>query len=224
MCQNQSRSTAVARFILVVSAFLLSLNVDDAVADEPKSFAERQKDWEKLGLDEIVKKPPRDMVSDPLQSLGRNNFTANCTVQMSHKQEDWDRLDFKFIHGDKVLASFRGHTKSVFGARNNLLVFVSYWPESNGASATAVDIKTGKELWKEQLDGIGGVKHFKYSNQVSMMIDGGYQDNEEGAVVIEGHESFGSYLEVRDLKTGKLLAHRRITNDEYRRRNDSKEN
>jgi hypothetical protein len=217
-----SRSVVRSRFLLAIATILSLLANHCTNAEEPRSFDSRKQDWEQR-LDEFVKKPPSDMISDPLQSLGINNFAADCTVQMTYSPSELDSMQFKFMKGDKELVAFPGHTKSVFGARQNILVFVSYGRGSDGAAVTAFDLKAGKELWKNKLDGIGMVGHFVYLNEVSMQIWGGHDPNSDSEVLVEGHESFGSYLEVRDLKTGKLIAHKKFTNEEYQRRNNSTE-
>ena len=99
---------------------------------------------------------------------------------MTYSPSNWNLMQFKFMKGDKELISFPGHIKSVFGAKQNILVFVSYGRGSNGATVTAFDLKAGKELWKTSLDGIGGVEHFVYSNEVSMQIWGGHEENSDG--------------------------------------------
>ncbi len=209
--------------VILSFAALLTLSVcQRSAGEEPKTFESRKQAWEKQ-LDELLKKPPNGLVSDPLQSLDINNFQANCTVQFTYSPEHYGSIDFRFLKGGKELISFPGHFKTVFAAKQNILVFVSYGQGSNGATATAYDLNAEKELWNMRLDGIGRVKHFAYSNEVSMAIFGAFEENSDGEVFVEGHESSGSYMEVRDLKTGKLLAHRKITNEEYQRRNNSTE-
>jgi hypothetical protein len=217
-----TRSTVRSRFLLAI-ATMLSLLADRCTnAEEPRSFDSRKQGWEQR-LDEFVKKPPPNMISDPLQSLGMYNLAADCTVQMTNSPSQRDLMQFKFTRGDKELISFPGHIKSVFGAKQNILVFVSYWRESNGATVTAFDLKAGKELWKNRLDGIGLVSHTLYENEVSMQLWGGHEENSDGEILVEGHESFGSYFEVRNLKTGKLIAHKKFTNEEYQRQNKNTE-
>ena len=219
---NQFRSIAGSHFGLAIGALLLSVAVHDAVAEEPQSFESRKTVWEQR-LTEFAKKPDKEMISDPMQSLDINNFQG-CTVQMTYKPSNGDTIDFKFMREAKELVEFHGHRKSVFCALHDILVFVDYWTHGPGATVTAFDLKAGKQLWKEQLGAIGIVSHFGYSNEVSMAIFGGPKGSDDGEILIEGHEEFGSYLEVRDFKTGKLLAHLKMTNEEYQRRNDSKEN
>jgi hypothetical protein len=65
----------------------------------------------------------------------------------------------------------------------------------------AYDLTSGRELWQSTLKGIGGVKYSAYRNLVNMGLAG-------EAISIQGHESYGDYLEILDRKTGKRLAHR----------------
>ncbi len=120
-----SRSVVRSRFLLAIATILSLLANHCTNAEEPRSFDSRKQDWEPR-LDEFVKKPPPNMISDPLQSLDINNFAADCTVQMTYSPRKEMPMQFKFMKEGKELVSFPGHFKSVFGAKHNILVFVSY--------------------------------------------------------------------------------------------------
>ena len=67
----------------------------------------------------------------------------------------------------------------------------------------AIGLARKKELWKTKLQGLGAIKHFKYSNRVTLQLGG-------TIAVIRGKESAGKYIELVDLETGKTLANRRF--------------
>ena len=72
---------------------------------------------------------------------------------------------------------------------------VVYPRGSEGGVAEAYRRADGALLWKTQLKAIGVVMHFGYSNQIAITV------GSEG-LIVEGHESSGTYYEIRDIKTG----------------------
>ena len=80
-------------------------------------------------------------------------------------------------------------------------VSARYHPWGSGGSVAAYDLKTGRQLWHSPLKGIGAVEHSAYRNLVNMGLG-------PTAVSIQGHESYGDYLEILDRESGKRLAHR----------------
>ena len=103
----------------------------------------------------------------------------------------------------KELVAWEGHNRSVFTLQGDVLVYADFHPSSTGCSVVAFDLKAKKQLWKTQLHGIGPVTHFRYSNLVTLEIIN------NDAVQVFGNESFGQYLEIVDLKTGKTVGHRK---------------
>lgn len=82
-----------------------------------------------------------------------------------------------------------------------MLYFALYGARSNGCAVVAYDLKTGDELWKRRLEGVGFVSHSAYVNYVNLEAN-------DYCVAIFGHESYGDYLEVLDAKSGKLIANK----------------
>ncbi len=77
-----------------------------------------------------------------------------------------------------------------------------------GCEVVAVNLLTGKELWRTRLFGTGPTPewHSKYGNQVNIETDG-------KRVVIYGNENDGRYVEHLDINTGKTLANRRFEHE-----------
>jgi hypothetical protein len=67
----------------------------------------------------------------------------------------------------------------------------------------AVDLKTGKRLWKTNLQGLGPIAHTKYRNRVIIEVD-------DRRVTVYGNESSGRYVEQLDPRTGKTLANKKL--------------
>ncbi len=107
----------------------------------------------------------------------------------------------RFVKDGKVICSWEGHTHSVFVQKDNVLVYALYYTSQQGCTLVAVNLDTGAELWRTQLQAIKKGGHSGYSNLIAMNLA-------DGVVVVRGHESFGNYNEIVDLKTGKTLAHR----------------
>ena len=71
-------------------------------------------------------------------------------------------------------------------------------------SLVAYDLKRRSQLWKAHLKGVGPLGHSKYRNRINLRAGPGQ------AVTVFGWESFGRYIEVVDVKTGKTLTQRKI--------------
>ena len=110
-------------------------------------------------------------------------------------------LTIKFVRDDKDVLLLAGHLRSVFRARGNILYFAEFSRHSSGCTVVAYDLSSGKKLWRSDLQAMGNPPHSKYRNRVNLELDG-------GVVRVRGYESFGSYVEIVDAKTGKTLAHR----------------
>lgn len=86
-------------------------------------------------------------------------------------------------------------------ALEKTLLVVHHDAISTGAFLSAYDIESAKLLWREQLEGLGDVKHSKYRNEVQLEVD-----EARDAVTIHGKESSGGYVEVRRVTDGSLLS------------------
>lgn len=80
-------------------------------------------------------------------------------------------------------------------------VFVAMFHQyATGCSLYAFSRRNGKQLWATRLQGIGPIKHSKWSNRVQL-------DLHQGHPVVYGVEGGGNgYIEVRDAATGKLVS------------------
>jgi hypothetical protein len=155
------------------------------------------------------------------QSLGkvRQSFfrlKGNCSLHILETPQSLrlvKNLTFDFVK-DKV--SIDGHSKSIFGANNGVLFFVHYYPYGEGATVTAHDLKTGKQLWETNLQAAGLCNHSAYGNEVFMTLY-------PAEIVIAGRETCGNYIEVLDQATGYRLAHQAFEDKDFPKREDYKQ-
>jgi hypothetical protein len=84
-----------------------------------------------------------------------------------------------------------------------LFVIVRYNAHATGATLAAYDLTSGTLRYAVPLVGIGDVSHSKYNNDVRLVVRG-------SQVIVYGKESQGSYVEVLDAASGRLLGNRRI--------------
>ena len=116
-----SRSVVRSRFLLAIATILSLLANHCTNAEEPRSFDSRKQDWEQR-LDEFVKKPPPNMISDPLQSLDINNFAADCTVQMTYSPRTGARSSSSLSKGTRNL--FRSQvTSNLFSVQSKTFLY-----------------------------------------------------------------------------------------------------
>jgi hypothetical protein len=100
------------------------------------------------------------------------------------------------------------HSESSFAIHERTLYFANFTPYSSGCTLVAYDLKTGKKLWGQNLEGLGPIDHTKYRNRVALAVEK-HPTAKAWGVVATGWESAGRYLEVLDPKTGKQLAHKK---------------
>jgi hypothetical protein len=99
------------------------------------------------------------------------------------------------------------HARAAFAVRGGVLYFAVFSPYANGCSVAAYDLKTGKKLWTQSVQGIGPIPHFAYQNRVILAVEK-HPTADAWAVVVTGWESAGRYVEVLDPRTGKQLANK----------------
>ena len=134
-----------------------------------------------------------------LDSLTR--AACDYRIEVVRPKDRWGELTIRFTDGRKTLLTLAGHYATAFGFRGGVVYYADYHPSSSGCAVVAFDLKSGKELWKTNLRGLGPIAHTKYHNAVIL-------DVLPRAVRVRGMESAGKYLEYVDLETGKTVAHR----------------
>ena len=113
----------------------------------------------------------------------------------------WGDAVIHVVKDGNVVHYFDGHLRTVFAVRDDVLYYADYHPSSSGCAVVAYDLRKHKQLWKAQLQGLGGVDHSKYHNAVNLGL-------EKYAVCVRGKESYGNYIEYVDLRSGKTVGHK----------------
>ena len=124
-----------------------------------------------------------------------------CKLKVETQVNDLRGAVVTIRAGDDQVATFEGHTGTPFVVQGSTVYHADYHFMSTGCQVVAMDLKTGKQLWRTTLKGLGPIRHFKYFNAVAMELD-------DGALRIVGKESQGRYIEFVDLETGKTLGHK----------------
>jgi hypothetical protein len=103
----------------------------------------------------------------------------------------------------KPVCGWAGHAYSVFQIVGDRLYYADYTQDGTGGAIVAVDLATGKRLWRESLTALGPIEHSKYFNRMNLAAD-------DSSVRITGNESAGQYIEVKDAATGRTIANRQL--------------
>lgn len=122
-----------------------------------------------------------------------------------HRSADIDEQVGKVVFRSPV--PFAGVRAAVMLDAQDLLILAGFSPISDsGAELMAFETKPGgwTELWRTRADPLG-VGHEKYEHRIGL-------GTENGALVVASLGSSGSFVERRDLKTGKVLS-RRVLRD-----------
>jgi hypothetical protein len=101
----------------------------------------------------------------------------------------------------RTIYSWEGHRYSVFVGAHDVLYRADFEPNRTGCAVIAYDLKGGKPLRKTHLWGVPVGAHSQYENRINLEID-------DRHLIVNGNESFGRYIEMLDLKTGKIVGQR----------------
>ncbi len=124
-----------------------------------------------------------------------------------HPRED-HRLTIRLLTDGKEVFRFRGYSDTVFARSGDVLYVAEFAPSVTGCTVVATDLKSGKQLWRSNLKGIGPVDHSRYRNHVTI-------DAQGEVLVVRGHESLGRYIEYIDMKSGKTVGHKKYPAEEH---------
>jgi len=134
-----------------------------------------------------------------LYSFSQASSPYDVVVTRPHDQSF--ALRFRIMDGRREVYDWWGHMYSVFVLRGDRLYFVNFAIEASGGEVVAVDLKTGKRLWKSPLRALGNPPHFAYRNRVDIAAS-------DDVVQVVGNESAGRYYELKDAKTGETVGHK----------------
>jgi hypothetical protein len=124
-----------------------------------------------------------------------------CKLRVETQVNDFRGATITVRAGEGQIVTFEGHTGTPFVVHGLTVYYADYHQMSTGCAIVAMDLKTGKQLWKKNLKGLGPIDHFKYYNAVTLDLD-------DGAVRAIGKESQGRYIEFVDRETGQTLGHK----------------
>ena len=127
---------------------------------------------------------PRGKYGFKVESLSRG---MNCKISVTNEGDD--------------IFSWKGNYTSVFRIAEDRLYFADWSPIGTGGEIVAVDLLSGKELWRKQLKALGPISHSGYANSIRL-------DLKRGGIWIWGKESLGKYVEVKHPESGKTIAHK----------------
>lgn len=141
--------------------------------------------------------------SDEASTVGHSALLRQSTydVRLETKAGKAGEVKITFGKDGKDVFTFAGHRRTVFRISGDTLYFASFHYSASGGSIVAVDLTSGKQLWKTQLKALGPIQHSAYLNMLNLEVSG-------GIVTVFGNESQGRYVEILDEKTGKTLGHK----------------
>lgn len=122
-------------------------------------------------------------------------------IRIERPQDDHGGLRYSILRDGNTVYSWVGHRRTVFQVVDDRLYYPRYHFSSSGGEVVAVDLTGGNELWRSPLNGLGPVEHSKYLNRMIITVN-------PDTVTINGYESMGRYIEIKDARTGDTIAHR----------------
>lgn len=142
-----------------------------------------------------------DELASPLRGIRLDGSEYDITISSNH--QDRARLIFSIAHNNKEIYVWKGHFRTVFSIQENRLYYARFSPSGSGGEIVAVDLSSGRELWKSPLTALGPIQHSAYSNRMTLEANG-------DTLSIYGKESMGRYFEIKDVKTGRTVGHKRF--------------
>jgi hypothetical protein len=136
-----------------------------------------------------------------------NQHLPDYEVERVQPKEHYTAINIRTKQGHAIIYSYKDASeRTVFARWKDNLYIAEYCPIATGCEVVAVDLKSGKQLWRTQLQGIGPTYHSKYLNLVNIETDG-------KIVIVAGNEAHGRYVEHLDIQTGKMLANKKLDPD-----------
>ena len=179
------------RTITLIGFLVLGSAIRVMAADEPRKQLEWRWSKEKATLAYSIKQ----------------HLPQEYEVKRVREKEFYTPLEIRTAKDSKLIYTIaKGHKQIVFTRWNDTLYIADHSPIRTGCEVVALDLKTGKELWRTGLQGIGPTNHSKYGNAVNIETDG-------KRIIVNGNEDHGRYVEHLDLKTGKTLANKKLEAD-----------
>lgn len=147
-----------------------------------------------------------ERAASPFGSMEHINPKYNIRLLFKN-ENDSHQLYISVLEGEREVFTFKGHSRTVYYIWDDCLYYANFSYISDGAEIVAVNLKTGKELWKSPLAGIGSQMHSEYSNSLNLEAD-------PFSVKVFGKESNGQYFESKRADTGETIAHKIFTRDD----------
>jgi len=147
-----------------------------------------------------------DAADNPLFCMHQQTGT-DYDVWLLREAKDQHVLTIKIIKNDRPVYQWKGHRHSVFRIQGDRLYYAEFHYSGSGGNVVAVDLTSGKPLWRSRLKALGGIRHSSYLNRMTIDANG-------EVVSIYGNESMGRYLEFKDVRTGKTVGHKQFPKEE----------
>ncbi|NBC11151.1 MAG: PQQ-binding-like beta-propeller repeat protein [Planctomycetes bacterium] len=130
--------------------------------------------------------------------------TYDIHIRSPHDQRS--KLHFSVHREGKTVYEWVGHRYTVFRILGDRLYYPRFHFSSSGGEVVAVDLKTGEEMWRTPLQALGPIEHSAYLNRIIVNAS-------DETVLIQGNESLGRYVEIKNAETGNTIAHRIYDDD-----------
>jgi len=129
---------------------------------------------------------------------------SDFDAEVMRSQEDGLLVNIRKKKDSKILYVIKeAHENTVFARWKDVLYIAEYSPIGPGCSVVAVDLTSGKELWRSYLEGNSPKINLEYRNLVNIETDG-------ELIIVFGNETHGRYIEYLDLRSGKTLANKKL--------------
>lgn len=155
---------------------------------------------------------PNDLYQTPLTSacatISKYTITLTHYGRVPNQRPDPSNLTINIENGGRSIYTWKGSQFSSFVLYDDTLFYPDYDYMDCGGELICIDLLTGKQVWKVKIKAIDNtIKHSAYTNKINIHIIQ-ISSIHQSAIEIIGQESQGNYIELYNIKTGELLAHK----------------
>ena len=127
-------------------------------------------------------------------------FGGGYDVEITEPKDRITPSMIRIRKAGREIVALPAHSGSVFARGGEVLYYAEFSRYSQGCRIVAYHLRQG-ELWKTPLWGVATMGHSMYENRVNMKLDG-------NQLIVYGDESAGHYIELVDIRTGRIVGKR----------------
>lgn len=138
------------------------------------------------------------------------DYKVDITILKEDFSADFDpfreNVIARILENGREVHVLKDYPETAFARRGDILYIAHFWPAMPGCAVEAFDFRAKKRLWLSRLKGVKVDFWSLYRNAVTIATSG-------NAIVVQGNEAAGRYVEYLDMASGKTVGHKVFRED-----------